>query len=207
MANILRWPQLILVNGPSSAGKTTICRALQQATLEPYLVVGFDDFIFMSAPRYYRGADTGHQSERDAFTALGVEMIDTAQPGAPPSVTARLGPVFRRLVDAIAPAVRALVDGGNSVIFDHVLHDRPMYESYCRAVAGLDVFRVGVTCPLEVLEARERSRGDRVRGRARGLAQVVHGFCDYDVMVDTGTGSPEDGVAAILEALARREVR
>ena len=64
-------PQLILVNGPSSAGKTTLCRALQQKILEPYLVVGFDDFIFMTAPRYYRGADSGHHGERDAFTALG----------------------------------------------------------------------------------------------------------------------------------------
>ena len=54
----MRWPDIILVNGPSSAGKTTLCRALQAAIPEPYLVAAFDDFIFMSAPRYYRGADT-----------------------------------------------------------------------------------------------------------------------------------------------------
>ena len=58
-----------------------------------------------------------------------------------------------------------------------------------RAFAGLDVFTVGVTCPIEVLEARERARGDRVLGRARGLAGVVHGFLDYDLMVDTGAVS------------------
>jgi len=56
-----RWPDLVLVNGPSSAGKTTLCRALQAAIPSPYLVVGFDDFILMSAPRYYRGADTGRR--------------------------------------------------------------------------------------------------------------------------------------------------
>ena len=200
----MRWPYVFLVNGPSSAGKTTLCRALQAAIAEPYLVAAFDDFIFMSAPRYYRGADTARQSERDAFTALGAEMVTTSPPGAPISVTARFGPVFRRLLDSMAPAVRALVDGGNPVIFDHVLHDRAMQESCRQAFAGLDVFAVGVTCPIDILEARERERGDRVLGRARGLAGVVHGFMDYDVMVDTGAMTPAACVSAILAAFDKR---
>jgi chloramphenicol 3-O phosphotransferase len=200
----MRRPDIILVNGPSSAGKTTLCRALQAAIEDPYLVAGFDDFIFMAPPRYYRGADTGRQSEHDAFTALGVEMVTTSPPGAPPAVTARFGPVFRRILDAMAPAVRALVDSGNAVIFDHVLHDRAMQESCRKAFDGLDVFTVGVTCPIDILEARERERGDRVLGRARGLAGVVHGFLDYDVMVDTGAMTPAACVSAILSAIDRR---
>jgi chloramphenicol 3-O phosphotransferase len=200
----MRWPDLFLVNGPSSAGKTTLCRALQAAISEPYLVVGFDDFIFMSAPRYYRGADTAGQSERDAFTALGAEMVVTSPLGVPPAVTAKFGPVFRRLVDSMAPTVHALVDGGNPVIFDHVLHDAAMYESCRTAFADLDVFSIGVTCPIDILEARERTRGDRVLGRARGLAEVVHGFMNYDVMVDTDALSAQASVAAILAALQDR---
>jgi chloramphenicol 3-O phosphotransferase len=200
----MRWPDVILVNGPSSAGKTTLCRTLQAAVVEPYLVTGFDDFIFMAAPRYYRGADTSRQDERDALTALGVEMVTTSPPGAPPSVTARFGPVFRRILDAMAPAVRALVDGGNAVIFDHVLHDRAMHESCRNAFAGLDVFAVGVTCPVDMLETRERERGDRVLGRARGLAGVVHGFRTYDIMVDTGVMATAACMSVILAALDKR---
>ena len=200
----MRWPDIFLVNGPSSAGKTTLCRALQAAIEDPYLVAAFDDFIFMSAPRYYRGGDTPRQGERDAFTALGVEMVATSRPGAPISVTAHFGPVFRRLLDSMAPAVRALVDSGNAVIFDHVLHDRAMHESCRKAFAGLDVFAVGVTCPVEILEERERARGDRVLGRARGLAGVVHGFMEYDIMVDTGALTPAACVSAILAAAEKR---
>ena len=147
----------------------------------PYLCLGFDDFIFSSAPRYYSDADTSEQTRTDHFTAEGVQMVTTSSPGEPVSITAAFGPVFRRLIDAMPAAVRALVDGGNAVIFDDVLHDREMYESRRRAFAGLDVFAVGVVCALEVLEARERERGDRVLGRARGLVDVVHGFCSYDV--------------------------
>ena len=200
----MRRPDVILVNGPSSAGKTTLCRALQAAIEDPYLVVAFDDFVFMASPRYFRGADTSRQDEHDAFTALGVEMVTTSPPGAPLAVIARFGPVFRRILDAMAPAVRALVDGGNSVIFDHVLHDRAMNESCRKAFDGLDVFTVGVTCPIDILEARERERGDRVLGRARGLAGVVHGFLTYDVTVDTGAMTPAACVSAILAALDKR---
>jgi chloramphenicol 3-O phosphotransferase len=204
MTETIRWPQLILVNGPSSAGKTTLCRVLQERIREPYLVTSFDDFIFMTARRYYRGADTVRQVATDAFTALGAEMVVTSKPGAPLSVAAKFGPVFRRVLDAMAPAVRALADCGNAVIFDHVLHDREMYESWRRASAGLDVFSIGVTCAIDVLEARERARGDRVLGRARGLAEVVHGFSSYDVTVDTTASPPAACVATILEALAAR---
>jgi chloramphenicol 3-O phosphotransferase len=199
-----RWPDLIFVNGPSSAGKTTLCRGLQAALSEPYLCIGFDDFIFLSAPRYYLGADTAEQTGTDDFTAQGVEMVRTSEPGQPVSMTAVFGPVFRRLIDSMSAAVRALVDAGNPVIFDDVLHDRDMYENRERAFAGLDVFAVGVVCSLEVLEARERSRGDRVLGRARGLVDIVHSFRGYDVTVDTGTTEPEECVAQILAALASR---
>lgn len=200
----MKWPQLFLVNGASSAGKTTLCRALQAATPESYLVTGFDDFVFMSAPRYYKGADTGRQDVFDANTAAGVEIVRTSPPGAPVCVVARFGPVFRRIIDSMAPAVRTLVDGGNAVIFDHVLHDAEMYESYRKSFAGLDVLSVGVTCPIEILEERERARGDRVLGRARGLAEVVHSFMRYDVTVDTGSASVEDCVATILAAVEAR---
>ncbi len=196
-----RWPDLIFVNGPSSAGKTTLCRALQSAIPEPYLSIGFDDFVFTSAPRYYLGADTLEQTSTDDYTAQGVEMITTSPPGEPVSVTAVFGPVFRRLILAMPAAVRALVDGGNAVIFDDVLHDGEMYTSRRRAFAGLDVVTVGVVCDLEILETRERSRGDRVLGRARGLVDVVHTFCDYDVVVDTGAHDPEACVAEILDGL------
>ena len=99
--------------------------------------------------------------------------------------------------------MRALVDAGSSVIFDHVLHDRDMYLSTLRGFEGLDVFRIGVDCSVEILEAREASRGDRVLGRARGLTEVVHQFCEYDV-VDTGNHDARSCVDRVLDSLASR---
>jgi chloramphenicol 3-O phosphotransferase len=196
------WPNIIFVNGSSSAGKSTLCKQLQDAIEHPYLVVGFDDFVFMAPPRYFRGADTARQESLDSFTHDGVEMMLASRPGEPVRVVARFGPVFRSLIDSMAPAVRALVDAGNAVIFDHVLHDERMAESCRKSFAGLDIFSVGVTCPLPILEARERERGDRVLGRARGLADVVHTFWTYDIEVDTGSTPRQLCAEAVLSALA-----
>jgi chloramphenicol 3-O phosphotransferase len=199
-----KWPDVILVNGPSSAGKTTLCRGLQQSIAHTYLCVGVDDFVFFAPSRYYRGADTAEQKQQDSFTSAGVRMVVRSTTGEPRSVEAVFGPVFRNLIEGMAPSVRALIDAGNSVIFDHVLHDRDMYESVQRAFAGLHVFTAGVVCPVEILEAREASRGDRVRGRARGPVQVVHSFCEYDILVNTGEHSPQECVDQVLGVLTSR---
>ncbi|MEI6830795.1 MAG: AAA family ATPase [Synechococcaceae cyanobacterium ELA445] len=197
------WPDVILVNGPSSAGKTTLCRRLQARLEHPYLCLGFDDILYFSAPRYYRGADTPQQAGSDMYTAQGVRMHQVSAEGEPPDVRPVFGPVFRRLIAVMAPVVRTLVEGGNSVIFDHVVHDQAMMDSCTAAFTGLKVFSVGVTCDLDILEERERARGDRVHGRARGLVDSVHGFCTYDLLLDSGRLGPEACVDQVIAALQR----
>ena len=44
---------------------------------------------------------------------------------------------------------------------------------------------VGLHCPVEVLEQRERDRGDRMVGQARGHADLVHRWGTYDLDIDT----------------------
>ena len=43
---------IIILNGTSSSGKTSIVNALQAILDEPYLEVGIDKFIFMLPGRY-----------------------------------------------------------------------------------------------------------------------------------------------------------
>jgi chloramphenicol 3-O phosphotransferase len=43
-----------------------------------------------------------------------------------------------------------------------------------------------------------------VLGRARGLADVVHQFCEYDVVVDTGKDDPKSCIDQVQARLASR---
>jgi chloramphenicol 3-O phosphotransferase len=61
---------------------------------------------------------------------------------------------------------------------------------------------VRVDCALEVVEARERDRGDRLVGLARAQYDIVHRHPRYDARVDTAVDGPDVAAAAVLTALS-----
>jgi chloramphenicol 3-O phosphotransferase len=58
---------------------------------------------------------------------------------------------------------------------------------------------VGVKCPLEVLEAREKSRRNRTLGQARAQYPIVHAHTIYDLEVDTSLLSAEECAQSIKD--------
>jgi len=71
-------------------------------------------------------------------------------------------------------------------------------------MAGLNVLWVGVHCPTEVIEKRERDRATGIVGQARGHAHLVHSWAGYDIDVDTSLFSPSECAASVLDELGRR---
>jgi chloramphenicol 3-O phosphotransferase len=89
-------------------------------------------------------------------------------------------------------AIAALSRAGNHVIADHVLVE-PAWLRECIHVFGeLPAFFVGVRCPLDVLEQREKERRNRTWGQAKAQFGVVHAHGTYDLEVDTSISSPEE---------------
>lgn len=74
------------------------------------------------------------------------------------------------------------------------------------ALGDTPVLFVGVRCPLDVLEERERTRGDRGRGTARKQFPLVHRHGRYDVEIDTSTTTPERAAAIIAELVMNGQV-
>jgi chloramphenicol 3-O phosphotransferase len=106
--------------------------------------------------------------------------------------------VGRRLYDGFARSVAAMAGAGNRVIVDTVGWNPGSLETFVGALADTDVLAVGVHCDLEVLEQRERSRGDRSAGLARRQLPLVHLGADYDVEVDTSAGDIAGCTAQIV---------
>lgn len=69
---------------------------------------------------------------------------------------------------------------------------------------GLDVTWVRVRIDLDVLEAREEARADRVLGMARWQYDKVHRHPTYDVTVDTGALDPDAAADVVCAALRSR---
>ncbi len=102
-------------------------------------------------------------------------------------------------------SVTALVKCGNKVIVDTVAfkHQEQMLLSL---FGSFRVVYVGVKCPLEELERREKERGDRGVGLARHQFSEVHGFLRYDVEVDTHEHSAEE-CAALIKRFIQPDAR
>jgi len=161
---------IIILNGTSSSGKTSIVHALQNALAEPYLDAGLDKFIWMLPARYL---------ERPLWD----DVLGKAT---------RAGDAGHALVRGMHHAIEALSRAGSNVIADHVLVEPAWWEDCIRRFAPLPAYLVGVRCPLPVLEEREKARRNRTLGQARAQLPVVHGHGIYDVEVDTSRLTPEE---------------
>lgn len=187
--------RVIMLNGTSSSGKTTLAGAIQKnrsAAGECWLVTGVDDFFYkLPAAWVSVGGPVGeHADDGVVFdTSTGVFEM-------------RMGAVGRRVFVAYRAAVAAMARSGMNVIVDDVMLRAEEWTAWQEHLAGLDVLWVAVDLSLELVEARELARDDRVIGMGRTQFDVVHSFATYDVQVDTGVLSPEQAADAVVAALA-----
>ena len=166
---------IIILNGTSSSGKTSVLRAVQNLFDEPYLDLGIDKFIWAMPHRYL---------DRPLWDDV-LGLASTA------------GQAGHRLVAAMHRAIAAAACSGHHVVADHVLVE-PAWLVDCAALfADLPAWLVAIRCPLEVLEERERSRRDRTLGQARAQFDRVHAHGLYDLEVDTSILSPDECAQAI----------
>ena len=166
---------IVLLNGVGSAGKSSIARALQTITVEPFLHVQMDTFIGMLPDAL--------QDHADGFS------YETIQQGGKPSVVIRTGPVGARTLRGMRHAIAAMAGQGNNLIVDDVLCNGEIAD-YVELLSVFDLHLVGVMAPLDVLEAREAKRADRTPGLARWQYERVHKDTCYDLEVDTSRLTP-----------------
>jgi chloramphenicol 3-O phosphotransferase len=189
--------QVVLLNGVSSSGKSSISAELQEMLPTPFLRAGIDTFSPMIPERLVAfDPPAGHPAE------LGMS-VETCDGPSGPSLVLHPGEVFYRLIRGMHRALAAMAREGNDIIFDDVIYDPAYFESYLEAFEGVSVWFVGVKIPLHVVEQRERQRGNRAIGHARGHFDLVHRHGPYDIEVDTEAYSDRECAEQIIEAMNR----
>jgi chloramphenicol 3-O phosphotransferase len=186
--------RVVVLDGTASSGKTTLANALQRrltADGECWIVTGVDDY-FAKLPRAW----TAINERRGPHADDGV-VFDTTS-GA---FEMRMGDVGRTLLRAYRASVGAMAHEGMNVIVDDSMLREEEWVSWQRVTVGLDVLWVRLRIDLDVLEARELARPDRVVGMARWQYDLVHRFAAYDLTVDTGVLDPDAAADAVMAAL------
>lgn len=174
---------VVVLNGPSSSGKTSIARALPAALGRAIELVSVDAPLSLM-PR----------SPSDAF-------IGTARWARAIADDTALGIGWPNVVAAIGVASRHAERGQVAVVDVVVTHARPA-AFVARSLQAKDLL-VGVRCSLDELQRRERRRPTR-RGLAAKQFPSVHDHLRYDVVVDTTEATVEGCATAIAAAVLAR---
>lgn len=185
--------KIIYLNGPSSSGKTTLAKALQEVLPEPYLHVGIDKMIaFMPAKiNNWEGGPA----------PLGFSWEAATDPTGHPVYHVHAGPFAKKVTRSLKDIAHLLASQHYHLIIDDVAFGAIEVEEWKKVLKEYKVLYVGVTTPLEILEERERVRGDRFIGSARAQYFKVHENVSYDLEIDSHSETLENNVAKILQAL------
>lgn len=169
---------IIMLNGVTSAGKSTLSKELQAAFDEPYYYVALDTFNDVMCPFI-----TGKGKFQD------------------PDIMNRAVPVMHLLI-------RNFSEKGLNVIVDTLLCDRGNWFYDCVDILHeYPVMFVRVDCDRDELFRRARGRGyttpERLNQIDQQLSQIhQHGI--YDVTINTSANTTEEIVCVIKNALSAR---
>jgi chloramphenicol 3-O phosphotransferase len=114
------------------------------------------------------------------------------------AVAIKSGSIGARTMRGMRSAVAAMAAEGNNLIVDDVLLGSEKAE-YAALLSPFDVYFVGVFAPLDVFEARERERRDRLIGLALWQFSRVHEGMTYDLEVNTDSASPMECATLIRD--------
>ena len=170
---------IIFLNGASSSGKTSLLKTLQKQLPEPYLDMGIDRFIWMMPSRYL---------DRPLWDDVLGKAIHS-------------GPLGLILFSGMHHAIAAAAKRGNNIIADHVFVEKAWVDECANLFADMNAYLIGIQCPLEILEQRERDRKDRTLGQARAQFDVIHKYTKYDLELDTSKLTTDECVEKIIARL------
>jgi chloramphenicol 3-O phosphotransferase len=172
--------KLIVLNGGSSAGKTSLALAFQDLAAECWMHLGIDQFWCALPPCQLdlERVSSEYYTWDVAVEADGREWF-----------TVHPGPLLDNAMHARYLAIRAYLDDGMNVIADDVIWKREWLLDALRIFEGCKVWLVGVHVSDEEGARREMERGDRHAGWNRGSARAAHADVEYDFELDT-TNSP-----------------
>ena len=170
------FPRIILLNGACSSGKTTFCKALRKLLPLPYFHYSSDQLV-----------DSGMLPELDRQTDNTPFSWNILRP---------------RFFDGFHKSIAAFADSGAYLLVEHIVEYPEWFNDLVLLLSPYKVHYVGVMCPMEEMERRERLRGDRAIGEGRSHIEAgIHTWSGYDTVIDTAAVTPDENARKLISAI------
>ncbi|WP_310832245.1 chloramphenicol phosphotransferase CPT family protein [Paenibacillus pedocola] len=168
---------IVLLNGTSSSGKTSISMELKNQKEIPFHHLSIDDFFVN-----YN------------------DFIDAKFPDIEPTREVEdVGPILFDPINSVYYAtIKLFSEMGLNVIVDTVNDNDKRFNDFLDLFFDHSILFVGVVCSKEELTRRELIRGDRMIGLANSQYDIIYSFNEYDLEVNTEVLSPAESAEKIL---------
>lgn len=189
-------PNIIMLMGVSSSGKTSIAKEIQHQASDNYLIVGFDHVVESLDKKYWPGGS----HEKEGFYYEQIKTNDGEFPEL------RHGAVGDEFLREMMRDIIALANSGNNLIVDFVMSDdeKNMLIDQCK---DSTIVQIGIKPPLAEVIKREMARGDRKVGIAEAAYEAFYKGKIFDILIDSKELSPSMAAAQILNLQNRNRLR
>ncbi|MEC0179718.1 chemotaxis protein [Paenibacillus favisporus] len=170
---------IVLLNGTSSAGKTSISMELTNQKEILFHHLSIDDFY-----HNYNDFINNKFPDLKPVRKLDDEVIGQI--------------IFDPIISMYYATIKLFSEMGLNVIVDTVIENDKWFNDYLDVLFDYPTLFVGVICSKEELARREEIRGDRRIGLAASQFDKVYSFNEYDLEVNTEELSPTECAEKIL---------
>ena len=180
--------KIIFLNGVTSAGKTTISKAIQE----------------LADVQFY------HVSN-DMFGGLLGEMLHPEKYVSEAGSESKAGDKYMaEQIVLLYHFTKTLIEQGTNVVVDGMLiesvgfteyYGKSNYDIMRHVLKDCDVFLVEIFCPLEECRRRNIARGDRGENQSQIQHDIMNKNIEYDFFVDTSIDDADECAKKILGKL------
>lgn len=192
---------VIILNGPSAAGKSSIQNEIQKQAPSLFIKVGIDSFFDALIPTpdltTLEKTKEFKQYTNDGLFVRGIQLKNDQE--GHQIVPLEVGPAGDKIISGMHYAIAAFASRGNNEVVDYILYKPEWLPDLIQALQNTKVYLIGINAPLSVLEEREKNRGTSPVGHARSHYNHVHEGMVYDLELDVAAFSPQESAQKILE--------
>lgn len=197
---------VIILNGPSAAGKSSIQREFQFLMMNEKNSASNDQILWIKL-----GIDNLFDKPMPDITAENIAYWQTQNPirwvtatqdsHQNQIITLYTGNQGDQVAYGMNSAIVAYAQAGCNIIVDYIAYKKEWVDDLRNKLKDTKNFWVKVTIPLEIIEQREAARGTSPKGHARSHYDYVHWDIKYQLAVDSAKDSPATIAKKIKDSL------
>lgn len=203
---------LVILYGTTSAGKSTLSRAVQTLAPQVFFRMGVNNTALSIMPRSYLGIFLKEGQSLTEFTPSkkqkeGTYIIPPKTHDNPTAyIRQQVGYYGRQTVSGIFSAISMMCATGINVVTDLIfLYDDWFYEAL-QEFSGLPTLWVNVNPDLDEINRREKMRPDRIPGFSLGQYQQMFKNIPPDIILADNKLSPEENARLVVRALHEKKL-